>query len=150
MDLENPSELDLTVYWYLDGELVGEGLTYEFIGNEIGFYTLMARTAGEYHLSGASLLICEAEEHTWNIEVRDDTDPTAIISLPKNGDRFYVGDEITFDGSSSYDLESSILMEWDMGDGTTSSQEIFTYVFYSEGDHTISLTVVDSLGQIDT
>jgi PKD repeat protein len=41
-------------------------------------------------------------------------------------------------------------MEWSLGDGTTSSQDVFTHIYNVEGDYTISLTVTDSRGQMDS
>ncbi|UCE37407.1 MAG: DUF11 domain-containing protein [Thermoplasmata archaeon] len=150
VELSNPSELGVTVFWYLDGEFVGQGPTFEFIAQEAGTYILTAKTAGEYHLTGVSLITVEAEEHTWTIQVLEDTDPQAVISSPPDGATFYENDEITFDGSSSYDLESAITYEWDLGDGFTSSLPTLTYSYENEGDYIVTLTVTDSKVQSGT
>jgi len=150
VELSNPSSLSISAYWYLGGELVGEGLTFEFTSYVAGEYTLFAETAGEYHLSGDSLLEVMAEEHTWNILVKENTDPIAVISSPENKATFYLDEEIIFDGSDSYDQESSITWEWVLGDVTVTSQAITTHIYENEGDYLVKLTVTDSIGQSDS
>lgn len=55
-----------------------------------------------------------------------------------------------FDASGSADADGSILSYlWDLGDGTTSTEEAFEHV-YTEGEYTVMLTVTDDRGATGT
>ena len=62
-----------------------------------------------------------------------------------------VGEIITFDGSSSFDPDGAIVsFEWEFGDGATGSGETPTHVYSLAGMYTVTLTVTDNDGAIDT
>jgi len=62
-----------------------------------------------------------------------------------------VNEEVTFDASQSYDPDGTIVTyEWDFGDGETSFGKIVTHSYASPGTYTVSLTVTDNDGIIDT
>ncbi|RJS81043.1 PKD domain-containing protein, partial [Methanophagales archaeon] len=75
--------------------------------------------------------------------------PTASFTYsPQNP---VVGEEITFDASSSTDPDGSIVSyEWDFGDGNTGSGKIVTHSYPSAGDYTVTLTVTDDKGAKDS
>lgn len=55
-----------------------------------------------------------------------------------------VGEQLVFDGSSSFDAEDENLdYSWDFGDGTTSQGASLTHVFSESGTYNIILTVTD-------
>ncbi len=57
------------------------------------------------------------------------------------------GDEFTFDGSASTDPEGDpFLLEWDFGDGSTTSGIVVTHVWDAPGDYTVALTARDDQG----
>jgi PGF-CTERM protein len=63
----------------------------------------------------------------------------------------YVGEEVNFDASSSYDSDGSIVSyEWDFGDSSTDSGETVTHKYSEQGDYTAILTVTDNDGANDT
>ena len=62
----------------------------------------------------------------------------------------FVGEEITFNGSLSYDPDGSIISwRWDFGDGTNGTGETTTHVYSSNGTYEVTLTVTDNDGAID-
>jgi len=61
-----------------------------------------------------------------------------------------VGQEITFDASSSYDPDGQIVSSnWDFGDGNTTEGQVATYAYSEAGNHTVTLTVTDNDGLQD-
>ena len=75
-------------------------------------------------------------------------DPIADADGPYSGS---VGENITFDGSGSYDPDGNIVSwEWDFGDTTTGSGETTTHAYSSPGDYTVTLTVTDDDSGVDT
>ena len=63
----------------------------------------------------------------------------------------FVGEEITFDGSLSYDSDGIIqTYEWDFGDKTKESGEIVSHAYSTEGIYSVILTVTDNLGFKDS
>jgi len=58
-----------------------------------------------------------------------------------------VGQEITFDASSSYDPDGQIVSyDWDFGDGNSAQEEVVTHAYVNAGDYISSLTVTDNGG----
>lgn len=61
-----------------------------------------------------------------------------------------IGQVLTFDGSSSTDVEGPVASySWDFGDGGTASGAIATHSYNALGSYTVALTVIDSISQID-
>jgi len=61
-----------------------------------------------------------------------------------------VGEEITFDASSSYDPDGEIVSyQWDFGDSSTVAGMIVTHSYASEESYTVTLTVTDNDGKTD-
>ncbi|MFA5102300.1 MAG: SdrD B-like domain-containing protein [Candidatus Thermoplasmatota archaeon] len=76
--------------------------------------------------------------------------PTAdgTAGEPYNG---RVHENITFDGSRSYDRDGRIISwRWDYGDGTTGTGEISIHRYNYVGSYPVSLTVTDDLFATDT
>ena len=58
---------------------------------------------------------------------------------------------ITFNASSSYDLDGTIIAwSWSFGDGNGSSGEVVNYMYGEDGTYTVSLTVMDDDGATTT
>jgi len=82
------------------------------------------------------------------ITIEKNTAPTAVIqyspAIPM------VGQTVTFDGSSSYDLDGSVVSySWTLTDGGTTksfSGVSFAYAYTNYGDSVVTLTVTDNLG----
>ena len=64
----------------------------------------------------------------------------------------YVGEEITFDGSLSYDPDGGDITSWywDFGDGTNGTGETTTHYYSNPGAYNITLTVKDDQGYTNT
>jgi len=58
-----------------------------------------------------------------------------------------VGATVSFDGSSSYDVDGDVASySWDMGDGTVLSGAAIDHVFAGSGTFTVTLTTMDDTG----
>jgi hypothetical protein len=69
--------------------------------------------------------------------------PQAKISAPSEG---YVGQEILFDGSQSFDPNEDLLVfSWDFGDGSTSTEKKTTHTYRNFGEYLVTLTVDDGM-----
>ena len=80
------------------------------------------------------------------IVLRFNLPPVAKITISSSR-----GTTMTFDGSSSYDLDGAIMSyEWDFGDGTNSTMINPTYTYTVPGEYTVILTVTDNRGAKDT
>jgi parallel beta-helix repeat protein len=62
-----------------------------------------------------------------------------------------VGVTVTFDATSSYDLDGTIASyKWNFGDGTTATGRKVTHKYVQDGSYTIKLTVTDDNGNINS
>jgi len=81
------------------------------------------------------------------------SDPIAIISLPKSGDEYYSNKPIQLSSQGSSDPDDEVLtFTWYSnleGEIYTTSNYV-AEVFLSEGFHTITLTVTDALGAFNS
>ena len=69
--------------------------------------------------------------------------PQVKISAPSEG---YVGQEILFDGSQSFDPNKDLLVfAWDFGDGSTSTEKKTTHTYRNFGEYLVTLTVDDGM-----
>lgn len=56
-----------------------------------------------------------------------------------------VGDQVTFDASDSFDPDGTIeSWNWNFGDGTNGTGEIVNHVYSTQGNFTVTLTVIDN------
>jgi energy-coupling factor transporter ATP-binding protein EcfA2 len=74
--------------------------------------------------------------------------PIAKISAPSEG---YVGQEIFFDGSQSFDQNGDPLeYSWDFGNSEIIRGKKISYIFKNPGDYLINLTVFDGMATSST
>jgi len=63
----------------------------------------------------------------------------------------FIGEELHFNGSRSYDRDGTIVSwHWSFGDGTTANDSAATHVYTKAGTYTVLLTVTDDDGASDT
>ncbi len=60
------------------------------------------------------------------------------------------GATASFDASGSSDDVAIVSYEWDFGDGTTGTGETTTHIYTDPGTYTVTLTVRDAAGNVDT
>lgn len=83
--------------------------------------------------------------------------PDPFESLYNEG-RPIVGEEVTFNGTTSYDPDEPfdstpggiVSYSWDFGDGTSDSGSVVTHVYNQAGTYQVVLTVTDDEGLTDT
>ncbi len=84
-----------------------------------------------------------------NKEEEKNQDPIADASDGEPYEAF-VDEEITFDGSSSYDPDGEIVeWFWDFGDGNYGTGEVITHSYPAPGIYFVELLVTDDDGAID-
>ncbi|MFP4052182.1 MAG: PKD domain-containing protein, partial [Thermoplasmata archaeon] len=79
--------------------------------------------------------------------LEDKKKPTADAGEDKT---VKVGEEVTFDASSSSDNVGIASYEWNFDDGTTATVETIEHKFGNEGTYEVTLTVTDETGNTDT
>jgi hypothetical protein len=63
----------------------------------------------------------------------------------------FIGEELHFNGSRSYDRDGKIVLwHWSFGDGTSANGTTVTHIYTTEGTYQVSLTVTDNDGATDT
>lgn len=63
----------------------------------------------------------------------------------------YVGEEITFDGSKSFDIDGTInKWYWEFGDETDGTGRITTHIYSNPGMYYVTLTVTDNRNAMDS
>jgi len=72
-------------------------------------------------------------------------------SFTESAQSVIVGQTITFNATTSYDPDGSIVLyHWDFGDGTNTTGITAQHAYSSSGVYTVTLTVTDNDGTTDT
>jgi len=90
----------------------------------------------------------DSNSDTATASITEVNDPPVAVA----GDNItaVVGEEIIFDGSSSYDLDGAIVSyDWDFGDSTNSISNPVAHTYTGVGVYTVILTVTDNGGLTD-
>jgi PKD repeat protein len=104
-----------------------------------GSYQVILTVTDDGGLSDSATLAVQIEE-----PVPINLPPVAVIHGPATAQ---VGESITFDASSSSDIEGSIVdYAWVFDDGTTGSGITVTHIYTQAGSYQLTLTVTDDGG----
>ncbi|MGQ9583012.1 MAG: PKD domain-containing protein [Thermoplasmatota archaeon] len=109
-------------------------------GAPAGFYRLRARLIdGDRGWS-------QWREAGGRVEVLNNRPAAALPLLPQVVDE---GREVSFDGSSSFDVESGLVFLWDFGDGSRAEGAEVKHIYTRGGRRVVTLTVTDADGATD-
>jgi len=81
--------------------------------------------------------------------VKDENQPPVppVASFTYSPQNPVVGEQITFDASSSYDTDGQIVSyNWDFGDGNTAEGQVVNHACTGPGDYSVSVSVIDNDG----
>ncbi|MGD8565962.1 MAG: PKD domain-containing protein, partial [Candidatus Bathyarchaeota archaeon] len=74
-----------------------------------------------------------------------------VASFTESATTVFTNDVISFNASSSYDLDGVIVsFFWDFGDGSNSSGVVVSHSYVGDGVYTVTLTVTDDDGATDS
>ncbi|MGM0590072.1 MAG: PKD domain-containing protein [Halobacteriota archaeon] len=89
----------------------------------------------------------DADTATVTVVANDSTPPTADAGEDR---RIEVNETVAFDATDSTDDGQIASYEWDFGDGTNGTGETTAHTYESSGTYTVTLTVTDAAGNVDT
>ena len=134
-DLDNDS---LTYRWDFGDGTTGTGVTPAHVYAAGGTYTVTLTVNDSK---------TDSPPDTTTATIENVNDPPIADAGPDQSG--VVGEQITFDGSGSSDLDGdSLTYRWDFGDGATATVVNPSRVYGAAGIHTVTLTVND--GEIDS
>jgi len=119
-----------------------------FVKNHsVSLYNLSPGTKYYFVVKSVDLSGNSAESSEYSFTTLGTPNQPPIASFTYSPENPLLGEQITFDASSSYDPDGEIVSwEWDFGDHSTSSGEIATHSYSSAGDYIVNLTVTDNDG----
>jgi len=86
-------------------------------------------------------------QSTQTKSVKVSTNLSPIASFNYLPTKVGMGENVTFNASSSSDLDGSLSSRiWEFGDGGNASGEVATHSYYEAGEYIVTLTVVDNEG----
>ena len=125
-----------------DGTPTNEGISVNHIYKNEGKYTVTLTVTDDSELSRST---------SYQIEIvsEDIKIPIPIISITPEGP-YKPNQQITFDGSKSYDPDGTITKyNWDFGDENEEDGSQVTHMYKNSGQFSITLQVVDDSGYTD-
>jgi len=119
---------------------MGTGAIISYSWDEVGVYNVTLKVVDYYGAEDEEVITV-----TIYVEL---IPPVAVITAPDSG---FVGEEVSFSGTDSYDLDGYLVnYTWDFGDGNISYSACPDHIYDSEGDYVVTLTVMDNDDLTDT
>ncbi len=135
------SDGDLLTYaWYFGDGSTGTGVNPTHAYTAGGNYTVtLVVNDGKV----------DSEASATTADITEVNDPP--VADAGSGQTALVNENVTFNGSGSYDLDGIITdYEWEFGDGNTETGMTTTHAYGVAGTYTVNLTVTDTGGLTDT
>ncbi|MCW4017060.1 MAG: PKD domain-containing protein, partial [Candidatus Bathyarchaeota archaeon] len=125
--------------WNFGDGTTGTGKTATHVYSDIDSYTVKLTVTDN---EGAT----DSTSRTKNI-----LNNSPVASFTQASDEVIIGEENFFDASTSADIDGTIVeYSWDFGDGTTTTGVTATHTYTNSGVHTVTLTIRDDEGVIDS
>ncbi len=128
----------LTYSWDFGDGNIGSGVNPAHAYNSGGIYVVTLTVSDNK----------DSDVATATASITEVNDPPIAVA----GDEIIVtiGEEVTFDGSGSYDSDGSIVdYEWDFGDSSIGNGVVVAHTFTNIGVYLVTLTVTDNNGLTD-
>jgi chitodextrinase len=125
--------------WDFGDGATANGVKVSHVYAQAGSYQVSLRVTDDGGLSDSATLAVQIEE-----PVPANLPPVAVIQGPATAQ---VGESITFNASSSGDIDGSIVdYAWVFDDGTSGSGITVTHIYTQAGSYQVALTVTDDGG----
>lgn len=130
---------EITFRWTLDGLLVGSSTFYTFIADEdsVGRHEIKVTVSdGEFDIST-----------NWTVDVLSlNNKPIIRFTMPNDGDRFYVDDQINFEVDAKDPDGDTITYTWTSSIDQQLGKQRSVTLSLSKGTHTITISISDGRG----
>ncbi len=132
-----PSDAPITRYlWNFGDGNIASGMEVSAAYTTPGIYRAVLRVEDD-----------SAHPCDFGLATREVTVNAAPVAEAGTDQTSVVGATVSFDGSSSYDVDGDVASyRWDMGDGTVLSGAAIDHVFNGSGTFTVTLTTMDDSG----
>ncbi|UCG68775.1 MAG: PKD domain-containing protein, partial [Thermoplasmata archaeon] len=137
----DPNDVDLEYFWYF-----GDGDDSGWMTQPTTFHHYSSSAFPFNYFVTLTVRDDEGQEDSTTITIIiENYPPVAVASSNVTSSLTY--QDITFDGSGSYDDDGTVSSyEWDFDDGDTSSDQITEHQFAEDGEYNVTLTVLDEDG----
>jgi len=138
-DSYDPDGVIVSYFWDFGDGTNSTGIVVEHAYSINGTYTVTLTVSDDDDASDST---SATKTILWN------EPPVALFT--ESAETIYQGETITFNASSSYDLDGAIAgYFWDFGDGTNATDVAVEHTYLYDGNYTVTLNVTDDRGATD-